>query len=347
MITTAAAAAEYLVVDRYLESLVGARALKTAFETGLVDLLVQRRSAPLHLVERATGTDPQGLGFLLDLLESAGVVERALGDVRLAPAFAGALRFRDLLEVKLDYAGYLLDDFADHFTTLIREPQRFAGQARLFELFDYRRALQASPENYARTRAWMRLTSALTRHEARAALVVADLAAHRRLLDVGGNSGEFSLQACKRHPGLQATVFDLPLVCEIGLEHVLVEPEAPRIAFRSGDLRADPLPPGHDIVVFKSMLHDWPLAEAEAFLAKAAQALAPGGTLLIFERSAIDVRRGLPRFADLPLLLFFRSYRGPDAYVAALQKLGLREIEVRTVELDSPFLLLTARKPRP
>jgi SAM-dependent methyltransferase len=337
-------ATAYLAVDGFLASLVDARSLKTAFEIGLVDHLLQRRSAPMHLLAQATGADARGLGLLLDLLESAGVVERRQGDVRLQQPFLAALRYRDLLETKLDFCGLLLDDFADHFTTLVRDPQRFVSQGRLFELFDYRRALTVTPENYRRTRAWMRLTSTLTRYEARACSRHHDFGAHRRMLDVGGNSGEFALQLCRRHPALRATVFDLPLVCEVGLEHLLPEPESARIGFVAGDLRSDPLPAAHDLVCFKSMLHDWPQDDADRFLEQAAHALEPGGTLLIFERAPIDALRRPPRFADIPVLLFFRSYRDPRAYQATLERLGLRDVQCRSVELDTTFALVTARK---
>jgi len=169
-----------------------------------------------------------------------------------------------------------------------------------------------------------------------------DFAGHRRVLDVGGNSGEFLLQLCRRHPQLAGTVFDLPLVCDIGMEHVLGEPEGSRIGFVKGDVRTDPLPSGHDLVAFKSMLHDWPPSEAERFLARAAHALEPGGSIVIFERGPLCVA-ATPGFGLLPILLFFRSYRGPQAYAAQLQTLGLT-CEVREIQLDTPFFLLAASK---
>ena len=335
---------DFLRVDSYIGSVIDARSLKTAFEIGLIDHLLERRSSPTHLLAQATGADSRGLAFLLGLLQAGGVVEQQHGDVRLQADFLKALRYRDLLETKLDFAGLLLDDFADHFTALICDPQRFVRQGRLFELFDYRRALIGTLENYQRTRAWMRLTSTLTRYEASACMALHDFAAHRHVLDVGGNSGEFVLQLCRRHPALVATVFDLPLVCDIGLEHVLAERESARIGFLRGDLRTDPLPAGHDLVTFKSVLHDWPQEDADRFLEAAVRSLPPGGTVLIFERGPIDPQRKPPSFADLPVLLFFRSYRAPEAYLSTLARLGAQSITCRTVELDTPLFLISARK---
>lgn len=336
---------EFLVVDEFLRTMVDARALKTALELGLVDRLLEQRGGSVEALGRALGVDAPGLRLLLDLLAANGVVEERAGDVRLGRRFQEALRYRDLLETKLDFAGFSINDFADLFTALVSEPRGFAGRARMFQLFDYRRCLDPTPQNYAQVRGWMRITSTLTRYEARACLQLYDFAAHRRALDVGGNSGEFLLQLCRRHPELRGTVLDLPLVCEIGMEHLLPEPEAARIGFLKADVRSDPLPSGYDLISFKSMLHDWPPEEGDRFLAKAAQALAPGGTLLVFERCPLRVREATPPFSLVPTLLFFRSYRAPGEYAARLEALGLREIAVREIQLDTAFFVLSAKKP--
>ena len=338
---------EYLCVDAFLRTLIDARALKTAFETGLIDLLAGARSAPLEAIEKTLGLDAAGAQFLLGLLAANHVVRERDGTVQLDEQFVAALRYRDLMETKLDFAGFTMNDFADFFTVLIRDPRSFAGQARLFELFDYRRCLQFSAENYERTRGWMRLTSTLTRYEARACMQLYDFSRARRMLDVGGNSGEFLLQVARRYAGLHGTVFDLPLVCEIGMEHVLPEPEHARITFVKGDIRNDALPRGYDFIAFKSMLHDWPIEDAQRFLAKASRALEPGGTIVIFERGPINLRSGVPPFSMLPVLLFFRSYRSPSGYTKHLEALGFRDIECREIELDTPFFLITARKAAP
>ncbi len=156
------ATAEYLVVDEFLKTIVDARALKTAFELGLIDRLMQSRSGgSAYALGRAIGADAGGMRLLLDLLSAAGVVEERSGDVRLQPRFRNAMRFRDLMECKLDFVGFVLNDFADLFTALVRTPAGFMEQARLFQLFDYRRSLEYTPENYRRNRIWMRITSRL------------------------------------------------------------------------------------------------------------------------------------------------------------------------------------------
>lgn len=337
----------FLSVDRFLGTLVAARSLKTALEIGLIDELADGRWSSREELGRALGLDQAAMAMLLGLLESSSVTQHEIGTVRLDPAFLRALEYRDLLEAKLDFAGATMNDFADLFTALIREPASFAGRARLFELFDYRLCFEFSDENYVRTRGWMRLTSALTRYEARACMAIHDFSRYRRMLDVGGNSGEFVLRLCRRNPSLEGTVFDLPLVCEIGMEHVLAEPENPRISFVKGDVRLDPLPGGFDLISFKSMLHDWPEEDALGFLDKAVSALAPGGSLMIFERLPIDPQATPIGFSTIPILLFFRSYRPMATYARHLESLGLKRVSQQTIDLDTPFGLLVATSDGP
>ncbi len=343
----APAGPEFLIVDEFLRGFAEARALKTAFELGLIDRLVDHGAGSAVALAPVLGVDRQGLRFLLDLLAAAGVVQEHAGDVRLTRRFQTALRYRDLLEVKLDYAGFTITDFADLFTTLVQSGGGFMGKARLFELFDYRRCFDPSIDNYRRTRLWMRITSTLTRYEAGPCLDAYDAGRHRRMLDIGGNSGEFALQFCRRHAALRATVFDLPLVCELGLDHVLAQPEHTRIAFMPGDLRQQPVPAGCDLITFKSMLHDWPAQDARQFIDKAARSLTPGGTLLIYERAALQFGATPPPMSMLPNLLFFRSYRPANDYLEQLIGLGFLDIREQSIDLDSRFHLITARKPGP
>jgi len=336
---------DFLAVDEFLKTLVDARVLKTAFELGLIDRLADHRSGSTEALGRAVGVDPQGMRFLVDLLAANRVTEERGGDLRLTRRFQTALRYRDLLEVKLDYVGFTLNDFADLFTALVRDPSAFMGHARLFALFDYRRCFDFTPENYALTRNWMRITSTLTRYDARACLLAHDFSGYRRMLDIGGNSGEFILQLCRHNPDLHGTVFDLPLVCEIGTEHVLAEPEHPRISFISADIRRESVPFGFDLITFKSMLHDWPADDARQFIDKAVRALEPGGTLLIFERAKLDIGDTTPPMAMIPNLLFFRSYRLASDYKDQMRALGMQDVGHRVVELDSPYFIVSGRKP--
>lgn len=330
-------------VDGYLADLASARALATALEIGLIEGLADGRASGRGELAARHGLDAAGAALLVDLLLAGAVLEEGRDGVALSPGFADAWVDRDLLEARLEMALFAAPDVAVGFTDLVRAPERFVEQARTFRLFDYGRCLEAGPAAVTQARRWVSYTTALTRYEAPACIARVPLSEHRAVLDIGGNSGEFAVQMCRMSPSLRATVFDLPAVCAIGRDHVGVQPESDRIAFVAGDALEDPLPGGHDLVTFKSVLHDWPEDPASRMLARAASAVVPGGRILIFERGPLELReRPLP-FSMLPLLVFSRYYRGPSLYVDVLRGLGF-EVAVQWVRLDSPFLLLTARQ---
>ncbi len=339
---------DYLCVDAFMADAVGARALASAFETGLVDDLLRLQSGAAADIAARLRLEPRGLGLLLGMLRANGVlIVDGDGDFCFSAEFTAALRFRDLIEAKLDFCRLVAPDFFELFTTLLAAPQAFFERARLFELFAYQRCFDATPENVAMTARWVGITTALTRHEAPVVLRRHDFSPFRRMLDIGGNSGEFALQVCRRHPSLEATVCDLPLVCDFGAAHVGAEPEAGRISFLRAGREPAALPRGFDLVTFKSMLHDWPDAQTDAFLARAHAALESGGRLLIFERGAFDLGaqgEGQLPYSLIPVVLFFRSYRPAADYVARLQRIGFRDIRVETVMLEMPFMLITASR---
>lgn len=336
--------ADYLCVDEFMRDLVGARALQSALELGLVDDLLQNPSADFHSIAARCRLEPRALHLMLGMLRANRVLEERGGRFELTEPFRMALKYRDLLEAKLDFAALVAADFAEMFTALLAEPDRFFERARIFDLFSYDRCFDSTPDNLALTRRWMRFTTTLTKYEAQACIDHYDFSACRRLLDVGGNSGEFVLRICKANPQIRATILDLPLVCEIGREHVTGEPEAARIDFvGAGEDRAI-LPSGFDTICFKSMLHDWPDKEMQEFLERAYLALDSGGKLLIFERGILETGTGQIPYSLIPIMLFFRSYRSPAEYETPLRRIGFREITIRIIELEMPLMLITAMK---
>ena len=336
---------DFLRVDDFLQGVVETRALATAFELGLIDLLLGWENPTREIVGHKLKLDRRGSDFLLGVLISNGVVEEQGDELRLTERFHAALRYRDLMEAKIEFAGLVAPDFLGLFTSAIRDPGRFMRESRLFELFNYQRCLDPSPENIELTRRWVRLTTILTRYEAQACLRYHRFDLSKKMLDIGGNSGEFALQVCKIHPQIQTTVFDLPVVCAIGQEHIQREPEADRITFIRGNAIRDPFPLNFDLITFKSMLHDWPEAEVDRFLVKAVASLEPGGTLLIFERGPVTPGSEPMPYSMLPMILFFRSFRSPLGYEARLRALGLLNIQIREILLEMPFFLVTATKP--
>ena len=64
------------------------------------------------------------------------------------------------------------------------------------------------------------------------------LAGVGRMLDIGGGSGAFSLQAARGNPQLRATVLELPEVCRVGREMMQEAPEDERARVNFKELDA-------------------------------------------------------------------------------------------------------------
>ena len=320
------------------------RALASAFELGLIDCLAAGGPVLFSALRAKLGCDEKGLRMLLRLLRANEAIDQQDDFIRLTPLFQAALRYRDYIEMKLSFADFALHDLGDHFTTLVSDPAAFHRRARLLKLFSYDTCLRDSAENRAAARQWMRITTCLTRYEAPACLDYYDFSNRRRMLDIGGNSGEFALRACMRHPEISALVMDLPVVCRVGAEHLKEKPEAGRVRFLEGNALVDPIPRGFDLICFKSMLHDWPERETTRFLSKAVEALEPGGVLLIFERSPLEADECDVSFSALPFLLFFRSFRDSSWYESRMKGFGLADVATTALRLDTPFHIITGRK---
>ena len=154
---------------------------------------------------------------------------------------------------------------------------------------------------------------------------------YRRVLDAGGNDGTFMASLCRRFPRLRGMVFDLPVQCAAGKKKYAGLVRSGRLRFFPGDFFSDPLPAGADLVVFKSVLNDWPDRAAAGLLRKAHAALPPGGKLLVIERlDPGKARTGDDCLFDSAFMQFiapaqdFRSFAAYRRLLAAAGFSGVR-----------------------
>ena len=77
----------------------------------------------------------------------------------------------------------------------------------------------------------------------------------RTLLDLGGGHGWYSAALCLRHPGLTATVLDLPGSAAVGREIIAAAGLTDRVRFRDGDATTADLGGGYDAVLCFNLIH--------------------------------------------------------------------------------------------
>ncbi|HUY89051.1 MAG TPA: methyltransferase [Pirellulales bacterium] len=119
------------------------------------------------------------------------------------------------------------------------------------------------------------------------------------LVDVGGGSGIYSAAFLRRYPQLRAVVWDRPEVLKVADEFARQYGVAERLECLGGDMFADPLPEGADAVLLSNVLHDWDWPECQRLVNRCAEALPPGGRLLIHDVFLSDAHDG-----PLPIALY-------------------------------------------
>ena len=129
--------------------------------------------------------------------------------------------------------------------------------------------------------------AAVTALQARSLVEAFALDGDERIADLGGGQGELLVAVLDAHPDVQATLVELPHAIDHARARLSTAGLDERVDLVAGDLFA-PLPVTADVVVVKSVLHDWDDDDAGRVLATAAGCLAPGGRLLVVERVRPD-----------------------------------------------------------
>lgn len=103
----------------------------------------------------------------------------------------------------------------------------------------------------------------------------------RHLLDVGGGPGTYSLEWAKLHNHLKATIFDIAPVLNIANKYIARYGLQRRVTTKPGDFLKDDLGSGYDLALLANVLQMYDEAQAKNIVHKTAQALVPGGRIII------------------------------------------------------------------
>lgn len=131
------------------------------------------------------------------------------------------------------------------------------------------------------------------------------------LLDVAGAHGWFAAELCRRHPGLHATVLDLPGSARVGREIIAAAGMQDRVEHRDGDMFTAKLEGPYDGALVFDILHHLQPEQTAALFRRLRAAMKPGGTLAVLDlfRSEQAERQ---RSSAASLGLFFHLTSGAD-----------------------------------
>jgi cyclopropane fatty-acyl-phospholipid synthase-like methyltransferase len=168
----------------------------------------------------------------------------------------------------------------------------------------------------------------------------------RRMLDLGGGSGAYSIAFAKGSPELQSEIIDLPEVVQIAEKHIADAGLSGRITVRSGDMLNVDLPPqGYDFVLLSSICHMFSPEENRTLFARARTALVPKGRIAIADFIA-DPEKASPRSAALFALNMLVATRGGATYCEPEYDEWLRDAgfgEIKRIRMPGPVNLIVAQ----
>lgn len=124
---------------------------------------------------------------------------------------------------------------------------------------------------------------AFTRPAADALLSAYDFSKHRRVLDVAGGTGSYLLPMLRRHPTLQATLYELPHVADVARRRLSDDPHGNQVQVVDGDALFDPIPTDHDVVLLANTIHLFSPDKVQRLFQRLRAAVSPGARLVMPE----------------------------------------------------------------
>jgi len=274
--------------------LIAARALSTAVILGVFEALHEQPSSALELAERLH-LDPLGAETLAATLRTLGYVDGDDGGRLHNAAVTERLLVRSSPESIATFVGEQGDL---HWQVLDLLPDAVRS-GRPYAMHEERQ------DETDRWEAYIRGLFEISRpeHDANAALVPVENP--RRLVDVAGGHGAFSMAMCRRHPGLEATVIDLPPSVAVGRRIVSEEGYSDRVSFREGDVFGTGLGEELDVVSAFNLVHHLPEERDEELCRMAYAALRPGGFLVIGDSARPEPGEPVSEHGAISSLLFY------------------------------------------
>ena len=121
----------------------------------------------------------------------------------------------------------------------------------------------------------------------------------RRVLDVGGGSGTWTIALLRANPAAKATLFDLPRVIPLARKRLAQAGLLSRVSLVAGDFSQDPLPQGCDLTWVSAIVHQNSRGQNRELFRNIHRALDNGGRIAIR-----DIVMELSRTAPIAGVLF-------------------------------------------
>ena len=159
-----------------------------------------------------------------------------------------------------------------------------------------------------------------------------DLSGYKKLLDIGGASGTYTIAFLNKAPGLSAIVFDLPRVLPMAESRIAENQMADRVELRAGDYNTDEMPAGCDLALLSAIIHQNSPEQNRSLYTRICQALEPGGAILIRDH-IMDEDRTIPPGGAIFAINMLVNTRGGDTYTFSEVKSDLEQAGFTDVDM--------------
>ncbi|HEY4055959.1 MAG TPA: methyltransferase [Kofleriaceae bacterium] len=309
--------------------------LTTAYEVGIFDTLAAGPCTAEQLAEQR-GFELRGTRAVLAMLAALELVRVSATGYELTTVART----------------YLVSTSAFDWGPLLRSRIAIIPELHrdLVQVLTATREMPAAAQGWADGEMPPELAARVTRimhcHSLAAAITLAPkLAGVKRMLDVGGGSGVFSIAAAQRNTELHATVMDLAAVCDLARQYIDDGGVTGRVTAQAVDMFRGVWPTHYDAVLFSNVFHDWG-TETNTQLARSAfGALSSGGSILLHEM-LLDENGGPATTAGFSIRMV-TSNEGRQYTLAELRDIlesaGFRDVRATSAHLY--YSLVTATKP--
>lgn len=312
-----------------------------ALELDLFEVLADV-GGPLTAATLADRIDahPDGIAMLCNFLVAEGYLAGSEDGYRLTKMTEKWLLAESETNMGpwLTFWNDLVFPFWEHeLETAIRDGQ---PSQSIYEWFD------EEPDRWEVAQDGFRATASLLVDDVADAVSVPDDA--MQLIDIGGGHGLYTIELCRRHSNLTATVFDLQGAVEtIGDE--IPAALAERISTQAGDYRTDDFTEGYDLALLFNVIHAHDPAENIALFKRVADALAPNGRIVVLDQWEGSGRTPVSRAGLRFVALTYLTTLGATVYAheevtSWLREAGFVEVDRKSVGPLSGLALIEATK---
>lgn len=185
--------------------------------------------------------------------------------------------------------------------------------------------------------AWFRFDQHYSDSAFPAALPHAFLRHPRRLMDIGANTGKWTLHCLRHDPQVTVTLVDLPVQLEVARTNIAAAGLSERTRLHAIDLLNDPtpLPDGQDVVWMSQFLSCFTLAQIEQLFGRATGSLAEEGEVLVLDTFWDRQRHAAASYCLINTSPYFTAmangnskiYRASE-YIACAEAAGLRLVDI-------------------